>query len=32
VLEQVTLADIAKGELPPFIAELTQAPDAWLRR
>ena len=32
VLEQVTLADVAKGELPPFIAELTQAPDAWLRR
>jgi len=32
VLEQVTLADVAKGELPPHIAELTQAPDAWLRR
>jgi Rrf2 family protein len=32
VLEQVTLADVAKGELPPFIAELTQAPDSWLRR
>jgi Rrf2 family protein len=32
VLEQVTLADVAKGELPPHIAELTQAADAWLRR
>jgi Rrf2 family protein len=32
VLEQVTLADVAKGELPPRIAELTQAADAWLRR
>jgi Rrf2 family protein len=32
VLEQVTLADVAKGDLPPHIAELTQAADAWLRR
>jgi Rrf2 family protein len=32
VLEQVTLADVAKGELPSHIAELTQSPDAWLRR
>jgi DNA-binding IscR family transcriptional regulator len=32
VLEQVTLADVAKGELPPHVAELTQVPDAWLRR
>jgi Rrf2 family protein len=32
VLEQVTLADVAKGELPPHIAELTQAADAWVRR
>ena len=32
VLEQVTLADVAKGELPPHITELTQAADAWLRR
>jgi Rrf2 family protein len=32
VLEQVTLADVARGELPPHIAELTQAADAWLRR
>ena len=32
VLEQVTLADVAKGELPPHIGELTQDADAWLRR
>jgi Rrf2 family protein len=32
VLEHVTLADVAKGELPPQIAELTQATDAWVRR
>jgi Rrf2 family protein len=32
VLEQVTLADVAKGELPPHVAELTQAADAWVRR
>jgi Rrf2 family protein len=32
VLEQVTLADVAKGELPPHVAELTQAADAWARR
>ena len=32
VLEQVTLADVAKDELPSHIAELTQSPDAWLRR
>jgi DNA-binding IscR family transcriptional regulator len=32
VLEQVTLADVAKGELPPHVTELTQATDAWLRR
>jgi len=32
VLEQVTLADVAKGELPPHVVELTQAADAWLRR
>jgi Rrf2 family protein len=32
VLEQVTLADVAKGELPPHVAELTRAADAWLRR
>jgi Rrf2 family protein len=32
VLEQVTLADVAKGELPPHVVELTQGADAWLRR
>ena len=32
VLEQVTLADVASGELPPHVAELTHAADAWLRR
>jgi Rrf2 family protein len=32
VLEQVTLADVAKGELPPHVTELTRAADAWVRR
>jgi Rrf2 family protein len=32
VLEQVTLADIASGRLPPHVVELTQAADAWARR
>jgi Rrf2 family protein len=32
VLEQVTLADVARGELPPHVVELTQAADAWSRR
>ena len=32
VLEQVTLADLAGGELPPHVAELTRDADAWLRR
>jgi Rrf2 family protein len=32
VLEQVTLADVAKGELPPNVTELTQPADAWIRR
>jgi Rrf2 family protein len=32
VLETVTLADVANGELPAHVVELTQAPDAWLRR
>jgi Rrf2 family protein len=32
VLEQVTLADVARGELPPHVAELTRGPDAWIRR
>ena len=32
VLEQVTLTDVAKGDLPPHVAELTQDADAWVRR
>jgi hypothetical protein len=32
VLEQVTLADVAGGELPPLVAELTAEADAWARR
>jgi Rrf2 family protein len=29
VLEELTLADVASGELPPEIAELTSQPGAW---
>ncbi len=29
VLEQVTLADLASGQLPAAVEELLQAPDAW---
>ena len=32
VLERVTLADVARGELPPLVAELTDDADAWARR
>jgi Rrf2 family protein len=32
VLEQVTLADVASGELPEPIRELTDHPDAWVTR
>ena len=32
VLEQVTLADVARGELPPHVEELTRGADAWVRR
>jgi Rrf2 family protein len=32
VLEHVTLADVASGELPPLVGELTSEPDAWVRR
>ena len=32
VLEQVTLADLARGELPAHVEELTRDPDAWVRR
>jgi Rrf2 family protein len=30
VLEQVTLADVASGELPEIVRELTSEPDAWV--
>jgi Rrf2 family protein len=30
VLEQVTLADVAAGELPASVAALTDDPDAWV--
>jgi Rrf2 family protein len=32
VLEQVTLADVARGELPAHVEELTRDADAWVRR
>jgi Rrf2 family protein len=32
VLESVTLADLAKGQLPEAVVELSRAPDAWSRR
>jgi Rrf2 family protein len=32
VLERVSLADVARGELPPLVGELTADPDAWLAR
>jgi Rrf2 family protein len=32
VLEHVTLADVAGGELPPLVGDLTSEPDAWVRR
>ena len=31
VLEAVTLADLASGELPPHVARLTDDPDAWVK-
>jgi Rrf2 family protein len=31
VLEHVTLADLARGELPDQVSELTADPDAWSR-
>jgi Rrf2 family protein len=31
VLEQVTLADLASGELPEGVVELTRDPEAWAR-
>jgi hypothetical protein len=32
VLEAVTLADVAAGELPPAVEALTADDDAWLPR
>ena len=32
VLEVVTIADVAGGELPPHVGELTSRPGAWERR
>jgi Rrf2 family protein len=32
VLEQVSIADVAHGELPPHVAALTRDPEAWSRR
>ena len=32
VLEQVSVADVAHGELPAHVAELTRDPEAWSRR
>ena len=29
VLEEVTLADLVAGDLPPVVQELTSSPDAW---
>lgn len=32
VLEQVTIAQIAAGDLPPAVTDLTRDPQAWVRR
>jgi Rrf2 family protein len=32
VLEEVTLADIVEGSIPPSVLELAREPDAWERR
>jgi Rrf2 family protein len=32
VVEQVTLADLVSGELPPVVEQLTGSPDAWVAR
>jgi len=32
VVEQVTLADLISGELPPVVDHLTGSPDAWVAR
>jgi Rrf2 family protein len=32
VLDEVTLADVVAGRLPPEVVRLTEGPDAWARR
>jgi Rrf2 family protein len=32
VVDEVTLAEVTSGRLPPRLMRLTDAPDAWLRR
>ena len=32
VLDEVTLADLVAGELPPGVADLTRDPEAWVKR
>jgi Rrf2 family protein len=32
VLEEVTLADLVSGEMPPIVVELAAAPGAWVAR
>jgi Rrf2 family protein len=32
VLEEVTIADVAAGRLPPVVSQLTNPEDAWVRR
>ena len=32
ILEHVTLADVVSGELPAWLVELTEDPDAWVSR
>ena len=32
VLDDLTLAEVVEGRLPPNVQRLTEAPDAWLRR
>jgi Rrf2 family protein len=32
VVDEVTLADVVAGRLPPRVQRLTEAPDAWSRR
>jgi Rrf2 family protein len=32
VLDEVTLADVAEGDLPPVVARLIDEPEAWIRR